>query len=283
MRIQVGDVRLFFDVEGASLVPDGPELRSRPTLLLLHGGPGFDHSSFKPLFSALADVAQVVYLDHRGNGRSDRSAPDQWTLDRWGDDVFEFCRALEIEHPVVLGQSFGGMVAMAYATRHPDHPGGLILSSTTARTRLDRVLAAFERLGGPEARAAAEAFWTKPGEETLGDYARICFPLYSQTPQDPDARTRTVWNFEVMYHFSGGEDRSMNLLPDLSRVRCPTLVLVGEEDPVTPPGDAEDMLAALPASVARLERFEGCGHGVFRDLPDPGLAAIRRFVLECQS
>jgi proline iminopeptidase len=278
MRVQVGDVRLFFDVEGAKLVPEGPEMRERPTLLLLHGGPGFDHSSFKPFFSPLADSVQVVYLDHRGNGRSDRSTPERWTLDRWGDDVRAFCEGLEIERPIVLGQSFGGMVAMAYATRHPDHAAKLILSSTAARMRLDRVLDAFERLGGAEARAAAAAYWSDPGEETLPDYARICFPLYSRTPQDPDGPKRTVWNFEVMFDFGAGEDRTMNFLPDLAKVQCPTLVLVGEEDPITPVGDAEDIAAALPEGLAELRRFPDCGHGVFRDSPEAGLDAIRQFI-----
>ena len=72
MRVNIGDARLFFDVEGAKLRPDGPKMREVPTVLLLHGGPGFDHSNFKPEFSRLAEIAQVVYLDHRGNGRSDR-------------------------------------------------------------------------------------------------------------------------------------------------------------------------------------------------------------------
>jgi proline iminopeptidase len=250
MRVQVGDVRLFFDVEGAKLVPDGPVMRERPTLILLHGGPGFDHSGFKPLFSELSDAVQLVYLDHRGNGRR-----------------------------IVLGQSFGGMVAMAYATRHPDHPAKLILSSTSARMRLDRVLDVFERLGGEEARAAASAYWSNPGKETLPDYARICFPLYSRTPQDPDGPRRTVWNFDVMFDFGRGEDRTMNFLPDLPKLRCPTLVMVGEDDPITPVGDAEDMAAALPAGLAQLRRFPDCRHGVFRDSPEEGLDAIRQFIL----
>src|SRR5213592_2868208 len=71
MQVLVNGVRLFFDVEGAKLVPDGPVMREKPTLLLLHGGPGFDHSIYKPAYSALADIAQIVYLDHRGNGRSE--------------------------------------------------------------------------------------------------------------------------------------------------------------------------------------------------------------------
>ena len=278
MRVRVRDTTLFFDVEGAKLVADGPSMRERPTLLLLHGGPGFDHSSFKPRFSALADCAQLVYLDHRGNGRSDRSDPSRWTLDEWGDDVRAFCDALEIERPVVLGQSFGGMVAMAYATRHPDHAGKLVLSSTSAKTRLDRVYATFERRGGAEARRAAAAYWEKPGPDTLPDYVRICFPLYNTTPQDPDGNRRTVWNFDVMFAFGGGEDRTMDFLPHLAKIRCPTLVLAGEEDPITPVEDAEDIAAAIDPRFARLERFPNCGHGVFRDAPEAGLAAIRAFL-----
>jgi len=280
VRIRVRDTTLFFDVEGAGWVAEGPRMRQRPSLVLLHGGPGFDHSSFKPAFSQLSDAAQVLYLDHRGNGRSDRSTPDRWTLAEWADDLRAFCDALGIERPVVFGQSFGGMVAMAYATRHPDHPGALVLSSTTARTRLDRVLAVFERLGGAAARAAAEAYWGRPGPETLPDYARLCFPLYNRTPRELDADRRTVWNFDVMFAFGDGEDRSMDLLPDLARVRCPTLVLAGEDDPITPVGDAEDIAAAIPAGLARLERFAGCGHGVFRDDPARGFAAIRAFLDE---
>ena len=66
MFVKVNGVRLYFDVEGAKLLPDGAKMREKPTLLLLHGGPGFDHSSYKPAFSRFADVAQVVYLDEKG-------------------------------------------------------------------------------------------------------------------------------------------------------------------------------------------------------------------------
>jgi pimeloyl-ACP methyl ester carboxylesterase len=148
MRVQVGDGRLFFDVDGAKLVPDGTTMRERPTLLLLHGGPGFDHSSYKPNLSALTDSAQLIYLDHRSNGRSDRTGPERWTLPHWGDDVRDFCDALEIEKPVVMGTSFGGFVAMAYATRHPDHPGQLSCAPLASKWRPERVLEAFERIGG---------------------------------------------------------------------------------------------------------------------------------------
>jgi len=279
MHVHVGDVKLFFDVEGAKLVPDGPVMRERPTLLLLHGGPGFDHSSFKPMFAPLAEVAQLVYLDHRGNGRSDLSTPDRWNLAQWGDDVRAFCDALGIEQPIVLGHSFGGFVAMSYATRHPEHPAKLILSSTAGRHRFDRVVAAFARLGGPDAGNAARRYWEQPGVETARDYARLCLPLYTRTPQDPDAAARTLWRFDVMFDFGAGEDLRFNLLPELHKVRCPTLVLGGDRDPITPIEDAGDIAAALPRELVRFERFADCGHGVFHDDPERAFRVLREFIL----
>ena len=148
MQIDIGGgVHLYVDIEGAGLVPDGATMRSKPTLVLLHGGPGYDHSGFKPAFSGLADVAQIVYYDHRGHGRSDRRPIDEWTLDNWADDVVHLCDTLGICKPIVLGQSFGGFVAQHYLARHPEHPSKVILSSTSPHLGLARKLAMFERLG----------------------------------------------------------------------------------------------------------------------------------------
>jgi len=80
MHVLVNGVRLFFDVEGAQFVPDGPAMQEKPILLLLHGGPGADHSTLRPAYSALADIAQIIYLDHRGNGRSEDGPGKAGTL-----------------------------------------------------------------------------------------------------------------------------------------------------------------------------------------------------------
>src|SRR5262245_11265120 len=189
MRVLVNGVRLFFDVEGASLVPDGPSMREKPTLVLLHGGPGFDHSIYKPAHSTLADCSQVIYLDHRGNGRSEAGPKEAWTLARRGNDVRAFCDALGIERPVVLGSSFGGQVAMAYATRHSSHPAKLILISTEAvgGSHKERKIAMFEHLGGREVGAMARRRFLEghTDKETLDAWLRIAFPLYTRTPRDP--------------------------------------------------------------------------------------------------
>jgi proline iminopeptidase len=279
MRVNVNGTGLWFDVEGAGLVPDGSAMREKPTVILLHGGPGFDHSSYKPSFSPLAEIAQLVYLDHRGQGRSDLSSPEHWTLAQWADDVRGLCDALGIEKPIVFGQSFGGMVAMAYAARHPDHPAKLVFSSTAARHDLPLLIERFTALGGAEVAAAARRFWEEPSRETLPNYARLAMPLYGRAPRDPDATARTRWALDVLFHFAAGESRTMNLLPGLANVRCPTLVLGGELDPVCPIETQAEIAAALPRELVHFERFPDCGHGVFRDDPERGFETIRKFIL----
>ncbi|MGH9887498.1 MAG: alpha/beta fold hydrolase [bacterium] len=278
MYVTVNGARLFFDVEGAKLVADGPSMHERPTLILLHGGPGFDHSSYKPSFSVLSDVAQLVYFDHRGQGRSDTGDPRDWTLAQWADDVRGLCDALGIEKPIVFGQSFGGTVAMAYAARHPDHPGKLVFSSGEARPDVELTLRRIEELGGAEAAVAARRMWETPGLEALPDYLRLVAPLYNRAPQDPHADARTRLALDVLFHFARGEGRTMDLHPGLANVRCPTLVLGGELDPVCPIELQAEIAAALPAQHVRFERFAGCGHGVFRDDPERGFAVIRAFI-----
>ena len=139
MKVRVNGVQLYFDVDGAQLaVGEGGPIE-RPTLIVLHGAPGIsDHMAFKPDFVALTDVAQVVYLDLRGAGRSDDDPGSRYSLERFADDVVGFCEALGNEKPIVLGNSAGGMVAAMLGIRHPDHPGKLILSSTQARLNVVR-------------------------------------------------------------------------------------------------------------------------------------------------
>ena len=92
---------------------------------------------------------------------------------------------------------------------------------------------------------------------------------------------RTIRRPEVTRWFTqpGGEGHTFNLFPALSRVQCPTLVLGGEEDPMTPIECQMDIAAALPAHLVRFERFPGCGHGVLPDAPERAMAVIRDFIV----
>lgn len=160
MHVHGNDTTLFVDVEGPALVPDGARMSPRPTILLLHGGPGgYDHTYFKPDFSRLARIAQVVYVDLRDHGRSARQDPAAWTFEACADDIRALCDTLGIERPIVLGHSMGGFVALHYAIRHPGHAGGLVLQSTTARFHVPRVVEGLRRAGGDAAADAADRFY----------------------------------------------------------------------------------------------------------------------------
>ena len=138
-----------------------------------------------------------MFLDHRGQGRSDESTPERWNFDTWIEDLRGFCEALEIERPVLFGQSFGGMVALGTAIRHPELPGKLIVSSSAAKIRLDRALPMFERLGGKEARDLAQRLFEDPNQENFDAYVATCLPLYNTTKADPDILARVRLKPEV--------------------------------------------------------------------------------------
>jgi pimeloyl-ACP methyl ester carboxylesterase len=267
VRIGVGDIRLFFDADGAKLVPDGPWMRERPTVLLLHPGPGFDHGLFKiQLGPWLAAGTQVVYLDQRGGGRSDLGRPEDLRLDRWADDVREFCDALGIERPVVLGLGFGALVAARYASRHPAHPRGLVLTAPIARVVPERSIAVYERLGGPQARAVAERFYRDMDERAFGDFLRVCFPLLSGYDLTSDVIVRADWRPEVLIGWSIGESRELDLRDELATIRAPALVLAGEDDAWAPLDSVREVVERLPAGT-RFRSFPGARHSVFRDAP----------------
>jgi proline iminopeptidase len=283
MFVTVNGARLYFDVEGAGLVADGPRMREKPTLVLLHGGPGFDHSIYKPGFACLADVAQIIYFDHRGNGRSGGHDPAGWTLAQWGDDVKGLCDALGIERPIVYGASFGGFVAQSYATRHPGHPARLVLTSTAARVDFAAIFAAFERIGGRHARDVAAAYWSSPTAERRATYMDVCLPLYqTKAGGIANLRGRAIIRNDVALMFNGpaNEQGRMDFRAALAGITCPTLVMAGEQDPIMPIGFSETIAACLPAHLVRFERFAGCGHGVVPDDPARAFAVLRSFMAE---
>jgi pimeloyl-ACP methyl ester carboxylesterase len=104
VRLLIGDVRVHVSVAGEEW-QDGVR---RPTIVALHGGPGLDGTKLRWLMRPAAEYAQVVVPDQRGHGHSDLSAPAQWNLDVWADDLAALIDVLGLHRPVVLGTSFGG-------------------------------------------------------------------------------------------------------------------------------------------------------------------------------
>ncbi len=282
MRIEVNGVRLYVDIDGAGLEPDGPKMREKPTLILLHGGPGADHSIYKPGFSQLTDLCQIIYLDHRGNGRSDESDAAHWTLDQWADDLKGLIDTLGIESPLIYGASMGGFVAQALATKYPDIPSALILSATSADVDFEVIYDAFARIGGPKVGEVARAYWSTPTPGRRQAYFEHCLPIYTQTPHDPDFMARIIVRNPVAMHFNGpkGEMGRFDFRAALSRITCPTLVLSGSHDPMMPPVFGETIAAHLGNAPVSHHTVEGAGHMIEKDQPDAFFALLRTFIME---
>jgi proline iminopeptidase len=278
MDVDVNGTRLWFDVDGPGLVTQDSELRRRPTLLLVHGGPGsFDHTYFKPDFGTLAEDAQVVYLDLRGHGRSSWRGTDTWTLETCADDLREFCDAVGIERPVVLGHSMGAPIVLLYGARHPGHAAGLIVQSGFARWDATRLVEAFRNVAGDAVAELARRSYT--GKDVSdAEWAHV-YAAFG--PHLPDPRLRSLVPVNHELNQRGMElIRACDVLDQLGRVTSPTLVAVGELDPVTPVGAAEEVVTALTAAAVRLEVVTGAGHFTWLDAPEPVFSAYRRFLAE---
>jgi proline iminopeptidase len=276
MDISVNGTRLWFDVDGAGLVPDGPRLRQRPTLVLVHGGPGsFDHSYLKPHFARLAGQMQVVYLDLRGHGRSARYPAESWNFELCGDDVRAFCDALGIARPVVLGHSLGGFVVMAYGIRHPGHAGALILQSTMARFDLERLADGFRAVAGEAVAKLARREYR--GDPVTDEESEKVFAAFGPAVPGAEEFARILTSPEL-----AGPGmrlvRELDLAGQLGRVASPVLVCVGRLDPVTPVGAAQEIVQALPAGAGQLEVIEDAGHFPWLDRPDRYWPVIASYV-----
>src|SRR5258708_20762691 len=182
MRAKIRDTEIYFDIDGAGLVPDGPRMRERPIAFIIHGGPGGDHSGFKPVLAPLTERMQLVYFDHRGQGRSARGDTGKYTLDENVEDMEALRRHLGAGPIVSIGTSYGGMVAMAHAARYPDAVSHLVLVVTAAHGRfIQRAMQIVQARGTPEQQLACETLWSGGfrTQQELRHYYEVMGPLYA--------------------------------------------------------------------------------------------------------
>jgi proline iminopeptidase len=282
MRVRAGDVSLWFEIVGTKRVADGPRFVERPTIVTVHGGPGFDSANGLEAAAALGELAQVVVFDQRGHGRSDLGTPDRWTLDTWADDIVALCAALDIERPIVLGTSFGGFVVQRYAARHPGHALAHILVVTMPRFDEAQMVERFRAVGGDEAADIVRRDLACSTPQTHAEWLRVCSPLMSCKPGVSawlaERTARAIRTDQVNLHFANGEARTLDLRPGLAQLARPTLLVLGEKDPVIPPAVAREIVDAAPPGLVEVVEIQGAGHHLLRDAPEAYFGAIRRFV-----
>jgi proline iminopeptidase len=278
------------------------EFGKGPPLVILHGGPGADLSYFLPWLLGLARNHRLVFLDERGSGQSERLEDvTLYTVDNMVEDVEAVRFGLDLGDVDLLGHSFGGVLAQAYALKYQRHLKHLILNSTFASTRaMNQVLA------GEKARMPAEklkrlneleqaglfgqgAPWEHgryPAEyETLA-WGDGYFPfLYGARPDssyDPaQGNAPTNWElYRQMWGSDGefiidGNLKSVEYLDRLHTLQVPTLILVGDHDECDP-ALSRQMQAEIAGS--NLVIFPHAGHMNFVDQPRLWQSAVNGFL-----
>lgn len=282
MRAKIRDTEIYFDIEGAGLIPDGSRMREKPIAFVIHGGPGADHSSYKPTFSRLSETMQLVYFDHRGQGRSARGPKETYTLENNVEDMEALRQYLGLEKIAVIGTSYGGMVALSYASRYPDKVQSLIVIATAAHNGfLAKAKDNLAVKGTEEQQAIARFLWegSFENEAQLKEYFQLMLPLYSVTYKPvspPKSWDRTILSVDAINVAFGGFLRSYNLTEDLHKITAPTLVIGGRHDWICPPEFSEDIARRIPHAELRI--FENSGHLIRIDEPEALLEAIARFI-----
>ncbi len=294
MRARIRDTEIYFDVEGMGLVPDGRRMREQPVAFVIHGGPGGEHSGFKPGMGPLAQRMQLVYFDHRGQGRSARGDVAKYTLDENVEDMEALRRHLGLGPIVSVGTSYGGMVAMAHAARYPDSVSHLVLIVTAAHAGFNRrAQEIVAERGTAEQKAVCGQLWKGEltDEAKLRHYYDVMGPLYSTTFDAAAAaksRERGILSPDAINtaFAPGGFLQSFDLRPELARITAPTLDLcraarldmpagVLRGDPPADPGQRPAHLRAQQPLDPRRRAAGAAGRdrGI-RGVQDSGLAAL---------
>jgi proline iminopeptidase len=271
-------------------------------LMIVHGGPGASHDYFLPYLLPLMRTNKLVFIDERGSGKSSKLAdPKQYTIANMVEDLEAVRQALGLGKISLLGHSFGGALAQAYALKYQKNLSHLILASTFASTReLNEALARMKADMDPKDRARINALEAaglfNKGEiwehgRYSEEYAKLAwgkgyFPyVYFNNPDptyDPlSGNTSTAWDvYREMWGSDGefvvnGNLKEVEYVDRLHEIKVPTLIIVGEHDESDPKMSIEMHEKIAGSELVILPKS---GHMTFVDQNEMFLKTVRDFV-----
>jgi proline iminopeptidase len=248
-------------------------------LVVLHGGPGLDHTHLRPWLDPLSDVARVIYVDERGQGKSARVDPATLSLEVFGKDVDLLAEALGLERFALLGHSFGAIITTWHAVNVGTATGYVISGGGDSSAALMADVEASLEALGEQGKAIADSWeWEKTVQtpEDCAELMRIQTPFHFHGPPPDGFGEDTVYTADVLRHFANEGYGDFDYTPGLGNVSKPTLVLVGAQDRTTTPRAAHVLHSGIPGSV--LVELEGAGHMSMIEAQAPYLAAVKRFL-----
>lgn len=281
----------YVAVPGAALYVR--EVGDGPSMVVLHGGPDFNHNYLLPELDALASSFRLIYYDQRGRGKSSGTvAPETVGIGSEVEDLDRLRQHFGLARMVLLGHSWGGVLAMAYATAHADRVSHLVLLNSAPGSYADRLRMRSEREETEAAilakmHAIADTAGYAEGDiETEADYYRLHFAAALRGSGRLDSVVQ-----RLRAHFTPAdivkariiEERlyaetwlkpEFDLLAPLSKAGVPTLTIHGDRD-LVPLECARRIADAVPGS--RLIVLRNCGHFSYLERPAEVFAAIDEF------
>jgi proline iminopeptidase len=274
--VHTADVDLHYEVLGSP----GVEI----PVIVVNGGPGLSHAYLvqNDLWSRVAAHRLVVLYDQRGTGGSKHQRPGApQTMDAQVADLDAIRAALTLERVALVGDSYGGMIAMAYAAAHPEHIARLVLSDSgapswkTMEHVLPQVFPDVEEQGAAEEKALAAKDPNAAAQAGLVNHMRMIF--YS--PQKRDAFMEHMGDLGFVPAVSAAVQQAtadLDLTPKLADFRFPTLVITGRFDMNVAPLTAWRIAHAIPG--AQIVFFEQSGHLPAYEEPDKYLQVLESFL-----
>jgi proline iminopeptidase len=260
------------------------------SIIVLHGGPDFDHTYLLPDLDRLSDGYRLICYDQRGRGRSTGDVPGL-SLSTEVDDLNRVRQHFQLDTVALLGHSWGGVLALAYALRHPGRVSHLLLLNSAPAAYADILLTRQERQRRLAPHAARlEALAASPqfvagDPASVGEYYRLIFSTTIKQPKHLARLNMRFPNFtaegvqraraiEEQLYLETYAAPSFDLLPQLQQLLCPALVLHGDYDFVPIPVVAR-LAHALPNS--RLVVLPNVGHFAYLEAPAALRAELNQF------
>lgn len=263
-------------------------------IILLHGGPDFDHTYLLPDMDRLSDSFRLIYYDQRGRGKSAQDVqPDNISMESEVDDLERAREHFELESVALLGHSWGALLALEYALRHPSRVSHLILMNSAPVSHTDYLMLRTDRRAKTPAdieelkMRSAEAKYQEGNPDTIADYYRVHFRATIRQPQHLEQVVRTLRTSftqgrilkaraieKRLYEETWFRDE-YDLIPKLRDLHIPTLVIHGDYDFI-PLACATHIAQAMPN--ARLVVLKDTGHFSYIESPDQVRKAIDDFI-----
>jgi len=227
MKMKVNDIELYYEVYGGG-----------EPIILSHGWMD-DCSVWKSQIEFLAKKYKVIVYDHRGHGKSDKPKKD-YSIQTLSNDIYSLIQKLNFEKITIIGHSMGGMTALVFALEHPDKVSKLVLVGTTAKMAFSMRVQLWIMMHilpyKSFARGAIDSKYYEPSEQVIKE------------AMDRALRTSKYVAHECSLEFT----KNYDIRHRVSKIKVPTLIIVGDKDKVTPVEMSQHLSSEIEGSKLQI-------------------------------